>query len=72
MDEGTLLTTEEVAQALRLKAQSVRKWRLTGYGPRFIKIGGRVRYALADVNDFIARCAARTTAEARSKQEAAR
>jgi DNA-binding transcriptional MerR regulator len=72
MDENILLTTEQVAAALQVRPQTVRKWRLIGYGPNFFRVGGRVRYSLADLNDFLARCSARSTAEARAKQEAAR
>jgi hypothetical protein len=67
MDGSVLLTTEEAAEAFRLKAQTLAKWRLTGYGPRYLKISGRVRYTLEDLNEFIARCSTRSTAEVRGR-----
>ena len=54
--ETTLLTESEFADMIRLKSQSVRKRRLSGSGPRFIKLaGGRgpVRYRLADILEWL-------------------
>ncbi len=56
------LTTEEVAQLLRTSAGTVRYWRHVGRGPTSFKVGRRVLYARADVQEFIAR--ARTLAAA--------
>lgn len=39
-----LLTPEEVGQRLRVANVTLRKWRLTGRGPRFVRCGSRVRY----------------------------
>ena len=52
-----LLTPEEVAEKLKLSANTLRKWRTLGrLGPLpFVKIGGRVRYINEDVDAFIAR-----------------
>jgi excisionase family DNA binding protein len=49
-----LLTTEEVAELLRLSVSILNKWRLAGRGPQFVKVGTRVRYRLEDVAIFIA------------------
>src|SRR3974390_1301707 len=51
-----LLTTEEVAELLRLSVSILNKWRLAGRGPQFVKGGTRVRYRLQDVTAFIAAC----------------
>jgi hypothetical protein len=65
MDGHELLDTAEAAQALRLRPQTLSKWRLFGYGPAYLKIGARVRYRRADVDAFIAGCATRSTASAK-------
>ena len=52
---SSLLGERAVAELLNLKVSTLRKWRLLGRGPVFCKVGGRaVRYAPADVEQFIA------------------
>lgn len=51
--DGQLLTVEETAEFLRCSISILNKWRVTGSGPRFTKVGARVRYRLADLTDFI-------------------
>jgi predicted site-specific integrase-resolvase len=48
-----LLTPEEAAKRLTLQPKTLARWRWAGHGPRFIKIGGRVRYAERDIVAFI-------------------
>jgi excisionase family DNA binding protein len=48
------LTTTEVADLLRVPAETMRYWRHIGKGPRSFKIGGRrVLYDRRDVEAFI-------------------
>ena len=49
MSFETLLTTAETAEKLRIRRQTLEAWRMTGQGPRFIKMGRRVIYRLIDV-----------------------
>jgi excisionase family DNA binding protein len=49
------LTTGEVADLLRTSPETVRYWRHVQKGPRSFKIGRRVLYASADVQEFIAK-----------------
>jgi excisionase family DNA binding protein len=51
---GRLLTVNEVAELLRCSKSSLDKWRLIGGGPRFVRVGARVRYRPADVAAYIA------------------
>jgi predicted DNA-binding transcriptional regulator AlpA len=62
MDE--LLNTEQVAKRCGLSEMTVRKWRMTGEGPRFIRLGRAVRYRLNDLEAFLAGRAFSTTTEA--------
>ena len=47
------LTTEDLAQRLKIKPATLRYWRHKNKGPRFLKLGegvsAHVRYALSDV-----------------------
>ena len=50
---GKLLTPEQAATLLHLKTTTLARWRWAGCGPRFIKIGGRVRYSASEIEAFI-------------------
>jgi predicted DNA-binding transcriptional regulator AlpA len=42
-----------VAQMLNMSVRSVRRWRLFGQGPRYLKIGASVRYRPEDVRAWL-------------------
>lgn len=42
------LTMQDVADRYGVKLQTVRGWRMTGYGPKGFKVGSLVRYPLAE------------------------
>ena len=42
-----LLTTEEVAEHFRVNPSTVRRWRLDGVGPCYVKVGSVYRYPQA-------------------------
>ena len=44
-----MLTTNEAALALGMSASWLNKTRMTGTGPAYLKIGGRVRYRQEDL-----------------------
>ncbi len=44
-----LLTTEEVAEMLRVPASTVRYWRMQKEGPRYAKVGRKITYRRRDV-----------------------
>jgi predicted DNA-binding transcriptional regulator AlpA len=50
----TLLTTHEVAQLLGVSEISLRKWRILGTGPKFVRCVGNVRYRSADIEQWVA------------------
>ncbi len=56
-DGERLLTPDQAAETLKVSKPTLARWRCTGFGPPFIKLGDRpqspVRYRLSDVNDFI-------------------
>jgi hypothetical protein len=48
-----LLTESELADILRISVAALRKWRVIGRGPQFIKIGPLVRYRAGDVQVWL-------------------
>jgi len=53
-----LLTSPETARYLGIKPQTLRKWRLTGHGPPYVRLGdsprSRVAYKLSDLEAWVA------------------
>jgi hypothetical protein len=45
----TLWSTVELADVLGVPVSTVSNWRVEGKGPKFIKVGKHVRYAIDDV-----------------------
>ena len=58
-----LITETETARLLGLKVATLRRWRWAGKGPRFLKLGGAVRYDPADLEAFIEQSRRRSTAD---------
>ena len=50
------LTTEELAVRLRLAESTLKNWRVSGEGPRYLKFGRKVLYPMSEVEAFEARC----------------
>lgn len=48
-----LLTTAEAAPHVRLSPRTLEKYRVLGGGPKYKKLGARVFYSLADLNDWL-------------------
>lgn len=53
LDAPTLLTTEQLADVLHVTVGTIHKWNYRGIGPRFLKIGGRNRYRVQDVEAWL-------------------
>ncbi len=51
--QRSLTNEAEAARVLHLSVKTLRRWRWAGKGPRFLKIGGAVRYDPADLEAFI-------------------
>lgn len=52
-----LLTENEAAAVLCLSVKTLRTWRCRKSGPRYIKLGGAVRYAISDLGEYVQQCA---------------
>ncbi len=46
------LTTDEMADRYRTAPSTVRYWRMTGYGPKGVRVGRRVLYPMAEIERF--------------------
>ena len=46
------LSQIELAARWNISHRTLERWRWTGEGPKFIKLGGRVIYRLADIEAF--------------------
>jgi len=53
MDDTKLLNETETARFLNLKPKTLARWRWSGKGPVFRKIGGAVRYSLFDLEAYL-------------------
>ena len=48
-----LQTTAELAVQLRVTRETLANWRVKQAGPRFLRVGGQIRYRLRDVNTWL-------------------
>lgn len=58
------LSQIELAARWNLSHRTLERWRWTGEGPQFIKLGGRVVYRLEDIEAFETAQARHNTASA--------
>jgi excisionase family DNA binding protein len=52
------LTPEELSERLGIPVETLKRWRRTGDGPKFMRVGRHVRYRLADVEAYEKSCLA--------------
>jgi hypothetical protein len=61
--QSCLRTNGEAAALLRLSPRTLEKYRVIGGGPPFLKLGRRVFYALADLEDLAGRRVCESTSD---------
>ncbi len=61
MDQVLRLRTTAAAASLGISPRTLEKWRLTGDGPRFLRIGRCVVYDTRDLDAFLKRCERRSS-----------
>jgi hypothetical protein len=52
MTDTKHLNQVDLSRRFGISCRTLERWRWMGIGPKFIKIGGRVKYRLADVEAF--------------------
>ncbi len=52
-DTDALLTEVQAADVLSVSVRTLQAWRAQGRGPRFVRVGRLVRYAKADLLEWI-------------------
>lgn len=64
--DGLLLTAGEVAILLRVKEGTLAKWRVTGCGPKWVRLPNSrtIRYRRSDIDGWLACCTFQSTREA--------
>jgi predicted DNA-binding transcriptional regulator AlpA len=50
---GKLNSVEEAADKIGMSVSTLNKWRVAGFGPKFVKLGKRVLYRDEDLEAFI-------------------
>ena len=58
-----LLTTEEAAAHVGVSPRTLERYRVTGAGPRFLKVGRKVLYRLADLDAWLESRVRRSTSD---------
>ena len=58
-----ILTTKEAANYVRLGKPTLERFRISGAGPPYCKLGGAVRYRKADLNQWLESRLTRSTSE---------
>lgn len=48
----THLTQQQLGQRWSLSPRMLERWRWEGFGPRHMKIGGRILYRLVDIHTY--------------------
>ena len=57
------MAEQQAAAYLGISVHSLRRWRVCGGGPRFLKMGSRVAYPLIELEAFQASCLRRSTSD---------
>jgi excisionase family DNA binding protein len=58
-----LLTQRQAAELLCLSERTVERFRVSGMGPKFVRLGRSIRYRLSDVEAWIASRVVGSTSE---------
>lgn len=56
MQSKLCFTQKELARRWAISHRTLERWRWTGEGPDYLKLGGRVIYRLEDITAFEATC----------------
>ena len=51
--KGILTEAEAASMIVDLKPQTLAKWRLRHKGPAYLKLGGKIRYRVIDIQEWM-------------------
>lgn len=71
MHTQTIMTEKEAAAMLAISARTLQAWRVSGCGPRFLKLGRAVRYDRDQIDAWTASRAVASTSESTQAASAA-
>lgn len=60
---SNIRSVKDAADALGVSVSTLNKWRVSGFGPRFTKLGRRVGYRDEDLQAFVAKGLRQSTSE---------
>jgi hypothetical protein len=69
-DPIQLLNQTQAAEVLAVNPRTLEGWRFKGGGPRFVRVGRRVRYRMRDLRAWIEERTFESTTEADHRREA--
>lgn len=58
-----LLTTDQAAEKLRVAPITMRKWRMAGTGPKYVRCGAHIRYTDDELAAWVAARTVTSTSE---------
>jgi predicted site-specific integrase-resolvase len=61
--KGPALREQEAANYIGVAPKTLANWRVSGFGPAFVKLGGAVRYLRGDLDSFIKQNRRRSTSD---------
>lgn len=62
LDSRTMtVSPEDAADRLGVQPSTLANWRWSGGGPRYLKVGGRIRYRLCDLAEWLDSCLRNST-----------
>ena len=67
---ATTVSPENAAERLGVQPSTLANWRWNGGGPRYLKVGGRVRYRLYDLAEWLDAQARASTSDRSGRAEA--
>jgi len=65
--DNEYLTTAELARLTKTQPQTWRRKRWEGGGPKFVKLGSRILYRRADIDEYLAERTFASTSEASAR-----
>lgn len=71
MQRNQCLGQKDLAKRWNISHRTLERWRYTGQGPAFLKLGGRVLYRQADIEAFEQSQLSRTMAVSKAVERAA-